>query len=365
MFRPSPHSARTSALIMRVALVLITGCVLTNPEYDADSVGSASEGESGSLSASAGTSSDTTTTGGSASASGTSGGVSESEGGSGSTGGGGSESSTSAGLLTCADLACVTNASCHETMEGPACACDPGFDPDGELCVDIDECVDDPCAEGLCVNTPGEHQCAFPATCAELLMLLPDTVDGPATLYVGGDPQKPWTAHCHDMAGTPREYLPLPRQSGLSNTGRYTIVNPWAGYSGDRVTRFQRVRLNPANLRVDIGDMTFTSGEGAATFNNANVGYVAYGTAMTCIGGSTSAAIDLRDTAFDVQPGLFCTDGFNPNGQTQSPNARVYVNTGGGDCGWRAPSADKCPYTPINGGAAGAGEQLQLVYVGL
>lgn len=352
----SNRSPRPSAALV----VLSGGCLLTNPAFDHDA---ASAGEGASDSHGWGTSAGAST-GAAATSGGTGGSAGESASSGDASSGDASDGSTGVAPPTCADLVCGAGASCHETDDGPVCACDPGFDTLDDACVDIDECLEAPCAVGLCVNTPGDHSCAYPATCAELGELKADVADGPATLYVDGDPQKPWAAYCHDMAGDPREYLPLPRQTGDANIGRYAIVNPIPGFMGSRVTRFKRVRINPANLRVDIGDVTFASGEGAATFKGANVSRVAYGVAMTCVGGSTTATIDLRDTHFNVQPGLFCTDGYLPNGGTQS-NGRVHVNTGGGDCGWRAPSADECPYHPIDGGAASAGERLQLVYVGL
>ena len=35
------------------------------------------------------------------------------------------------------------------------------------------------------------------------------SADGEYTLYVGGAADQPWPAYCHDMAGTPAEYLVL------------------------------------------------------------------------------------------------------------------------------------------------------------
>ena len=173
---------------------------------------------------------------------------------------------------------------------------------------------------------------------------------------------RPWTAYCHDMAQTPREYLTLPQQGNGSNISRYTIVNTYKGYSGELAMQYQRIRINPVTLRVDVGDTTFTTTTGTALFNYDPVNAVGYGIAITCVGGTTSANIDLRSTPFDAQPGLWCTDGYMPNGSTEKPVAQVYVNHGGGDCGWRAPAAGGCPNTPINGNSGG--ERLQLVYIG-
>lgn len=224
---------------------------------------------------------------------------------------------------------------------------------DGVTCTDIDECTQGVCP-GLCINEPGEFACLYPATCAELRDAAPATPDGPATLYVGGDPAKPWTAYCHDMAGTPREYLTLPRQGPGINTGRYI------GLPGDgaTTTRYQRIRVDPTTWLVDTTDATFSVKEGNAVHGGAPVKKVTYGAAMTCLYQQTTANIDLRDTPFRPE-NKFCTGGYNASGGSQSPHPQVFNNTGSGDCGWQAPAVGGCPFNPING----EGKPLQLTYL--
>ncbi len=53
---------------------------------------------------------------------------------------------------------CGDNATCGAT----GCECLPGFEGDGTTCTDIDECDDDPCAGGECINFPGTYQCECP-----------------------------------------------------------------------------------------------------------------------------------------------------------------------------------------------------------
>jgi hypothetical protein len=347
-----------------IALSPLSACILDNPAYDgaSEATGTSSgaltglssgasvpsapsdpsdpsepTSASGSESEGAGTSADATTTEG-------------------------VDSSTTADP-SCADLTCDANASCVDGPDGPACECDPGFIGDGLSCEDIDECADAAiCAVGLCVNLDGGYTCAFPATCAAIKEALPEAGDGSYTLYIGGDMARPWTAYCHDMNGSPREYLTLPRQGGGANVSRYTIVNPYEGFMGERSMRYQRIRIKPETLRVDIGDTTFTTAAGTATFHGGNVHSVDYGVAMTCIYGTTSATIDLRDTPFDAQAGQWCTGGYMPSGKTDTPAVQVYVNSGGGDCGWRAPATGSCPDGPFNNN--GGGDRLQLVYIG-
>ncbi len=58
---------------------------------------------------------------------------------------------------------CGADASCSETPEGPQCACNAGFEGDGETCQDIDECAagaDDCDPNATCSNDIGGFTCA-------------------------------------------------------------------------------------------------------------------------------------------------------------------------------------------------------------
>ncbi|MDP7038153.1 MAG: hypothetical protein QGI45_03275, partial [Myxococcota bacterium] len=55
---------------------------------------------------------------------------------------------------------CDDDATCGTSGENPVCTCDAGFDGDGQSCVDINECVADPCSAGQhCHNAPGTYEC--------------------------------------------------------------------------------------------------------------------------------------------------------------------------------------------------------------
>ena len=43
--------------------------------------------------------------------------------------------------------------------DGPdyECLCHTGYRFDGETCLDIDECAEEPCGNGECTNTPGSY----------------------------------------------------------------------------------------------------------------------------------------------------------------------------------------------------------------
>lgn len=64
-------------------------------------------------------------------------------------------------LITCDELICGEDASCDDAGGIPLCTCNTGYQGDGTTCVDIDECVGDPCSPlAACTNTPGGFSCA-------------------------------------------------------------------------------------------------------------------------------------------------------------------------------------------------------------
>ncbi len=269
-------------------------------------------------------------------------------------------SSTGPEPLTCADVVCGEHATCSEQGGEPVCVCDRGYVGDGQLCEAV--CTPENC-DGICHHDDASV-CVYPETCAELRDAAPDTADGDATLYVDGEPEKPWLAHCINMLDeeeTPREYLTLPKQGGMRNVGKY--VN-----SSDIVvtTRYLKVRLNPATWRVDIGDASFAeTNDKTVDHQGKPVTSAGYGVAMTCNMKTTQVQIDLQNTSFavDDQFTIYCLGGFEANGGSVSMDPQVVTLTGGGFCGWYAPKVVmfECPYNPLSGAG---GESLQLKYVG-
>ena len=346
---------RTPAVLaLAVSGALAPGCLVLGPGYGGDGDATASDlttdGAPSSTTGGASSTTDAAGTGGAAS-----GGAGETTTTAADSDTGldtGLDSSTTAATPTCADLECPEGAACHDLDGVATCLCDPGFEDIGGACVDVDECLAAPCP-GPCVNTPGGYKCAYPATCAALKALAPAAEDGAHTLYVDGDPARPWPAHCHDMAGAPRDYRTLPRQGGDLNVGRY------AAFGAVTTTRYAKVRIDPLTWDIDTRDVTFALSSGNAYIGNTKVTQAAYGAAMTCGYIFTTATIDLRDTPFHVVNN-FCTGGFGASGSSLSVNPQVYTNTGGGDCGWRAPASGGCPFGPING----EGKRLRVAYAG-
>ncbi len=57
---------------------------------------------------------------------------------------------------------CGDNGRCVNVEGGYQCVCDPGFTDDRKTCVDIDECLSNPCQSGTCRNTRGGFECDCP-----------------------------------------------------------------------------------------------------------------------------------------------------------------------------------------------------------
>ncbi|ACY15569.1 S8 family serine peptidase [Haliangium ochraceum] len=196
-----------------------------------------------------------------------------------------------------------------------------------------------------CVADPGAPGCDQPASCAEVLARDPAATDGEYTLYIGGDEGQPWTAYCHDMAGTPAEYLTLVNTGGDSNFGQYTAGGSSPGTNVR--TSYTRVRIDPADMSIVIVDKTFSTSTGSLDHGGTAVDRMSYAIAMSCDSSDSGVAnVDLRGTPFAID-GEFCQGGFNSvGGTTVSANDQVADLTGGGFCGYTAPVVPGAPNCP-------------------
>jgi len=199
---------------------------------------------------------------------------------------------------------------------------------------------------------------ANPKNCLEIQMNNFSASDGEYTI-------EPTTGivfnvYCRWMAQwAPSEYLTLVNTGGDSNFGQYTAGGASPGTNVR--TSFTRVRIDPATLLVDIGDLTFATSTGELTHANGGpVTTAPYGVALDCAGGSSQtgiANIDLTGTPFQVKGTFFAhgwypagsvsADGgpeiplassFPPNGATDvAIHAKVLTVRGGGYCGSAGP----------------------------
>lgn len=193
-------------------------------------------------------------------------------------------------------------------------------------------------------------------SCAAIAAATPGAQDGRYVLTRDGRAIPVW---CHDMAGTPREYLEL-------RTGTNVNFSQFTGggaIPGPNVrTSYQRVRLDPATLRVDINDRTFSTSTGAIWWGGW-VTSIEYSTAFDCrFPGSRAglANLDFTGTPFAIDD-TFVTLGWRANGTVSvSADAKVANLTGGGYCGWTT-AKNEPDFHPF-----GSGElwSLSLKYVG-
>lgn len=194
-------------------------------------------------------------------------------------------------------------------------------------------------------------------SCADLRTQMPSAEDGEYTLYVHGDVAYPFTAWCQDMASTPLDYLRLENVMGDANFAQYSRGGSALGT--DVRTYYLYLRLDPETLVIDTSDQRFTSSEGSLSHpGGITVTSMPYGVAMGCSSSFAGRAnIDLRGTHFAVTD-TFQFAGANSFGVIVSDPGMTRIDiSGGGLCGWMAPTTTA--FNPFNA----AGGTLQLAYV--
>jgi len=169
-------------------------------------------------------------------------------------------------------------------------------------------------------------------SCAELRAQDPSATDGEYSLDLGGG--RSMQVYCHDMAGTPREYLTLPRTGGSYNSSYYGQGSNTP--AGGLTTTFTRVRLDVHALKIIAGDVTFSQSTGWKRFGSAYVYSNGYGLAGDCAGSYSKtgrANVDLTGTPFAIIPNQFKVDGYLAAGSATLSGQQVVNLTGGGYCG--------------------------------
>jgi hypothetical protein len=196
---------------------------------------------------------------------------------------------------------------------------------------------------------PGKPGFVFGPTCAQVSLSSCAAIrafdstagDGNYTIVAG----QSFKVFCHDMAGTPREYLNL-QSTPSSNFAQYTAGG---ATTGDTLrTTFTKVRIDPITLTVDIFDGTFSSSTGGVCHSCETTGtqfsyFQPYGVAADCLGllsATGIANVNLTGTPFKViDP--FVTAGWFPGGSVvKSSSDQIVDLTGGGYCGATSPTDD-------------------------
>lgn len=146
----------------------------------------------------------------------------------------------------------------------------------------------------------------YPATCAQAGA---DAGDENVTLYVGGDPNEPWSAHCSGG----KEYLPLGSGSP-NNFSSYPVASQSscaraANGPATVTTKWTMVRIDPSTLIVDTSDYRGAQSMGSTYEVSGNGMYMhtysamPYAAARSCDDQQPSSAaggIDLSATPFAV-----------------------------------------------------------------
>jgi len=185
----------------------------------------------------------------------------------------------------------------------------------------------------------------FYSSCADIHRHLVKAPDGDYLLYDNGNL---FTVYCDDMSTMPREYIDLTSTGPWANFSQYTAGGASPGKNVR--TTFKKLRVNPDNLTVDIGDLTFASSTGSLKHSNSvQVTSMPYGVAMSCTKPQAAngvANIDLRWTPFQVNS-TFTVGGYLAKGSAVVTQNKQLVNlTGGGYCGWNEPTGG--PFNPYN-----------------
>ncbi len=255
---------------------------------------------------------------------------------------------------------------------------------------------------GMTINCMGGGPTG-PATCKDAKTAYGVSTDGPQTLYVGGDKSSPWSAYCIGMAtDSPIEYLELPQfdKNGKAINFSEYVEATGAGSATNNFlvrTHYDRVRIDPVNLTVDISDSKFThadrvftpaaSGDPSAppTSNvlKIAIGTVPFGAAMECgqVLDSTSvpvparANINLEGLPFVLAQTQLCggLSGSTATPDPSTPDAilnftglgETATSPSGGTVMTCGRASVQCLPDPAVNGQVGGQKTIQLSYTGV
>lgn len=227
------------------------------------------------------------------------------------------------------------------SVEGPLVCVDPASD--AKHCGECGRACGD---DELCAASA----CAYATSCADLLEHVGPIDDGEHTIQPTG--RTPFKVHCAGMrTDSPKDYLTLEHTRGKEfPNANYSAYDKGTCQCADDARRFfEKIRLDPATLTVDLTDATFAVDVTTATACWASATGVCsigrnlpYATTGNCIlnGGAIPGNVDLGGTPFSIDPAVtFVPSGYIPYGSsTFSPDRKKVDFTGGGFCGGNAPS---------------------------
>lgn len=183
--------------------------------------------------------------------------------------------------------------------------------------------------------TPQVLQTIDATSCAEIAACDSAAADGE---YVIATPNGKMPVYCHDLRGTPREYITLVHKvSGVDNYGSYEAGGNVPGVTV--VTDYAKLRINPNTLLVQTADQNFTTSRGQVD-HGGPVTTMPYAVARNCksqASSSGTAHVNLQGTNFYVNDSWVLGGAYVAGGVVKSAADQIVSITGGGYCGWNAP----------------------------
>ncbi len=180
-------------------------------------------------------------------------------------------------------------------------------------------------------------------SCKDIRALFSFAPDGVYPVLAGGNTLI--TVFCYDMSGTPRDYIELARTGEDVNFSQYTAGGASPGTNVR--TSFTKLRIDPATLTVDVGDLTFATSTGKLQHSSVTRGpssaYVTsmpYGVGMTCANPGTApngvGNVDLHGTPFTVNDTFQVRSFAGTGSATVSDDKQKVDLLVSGYCGWIA-----------------------------
>jgi hypothetical protein len=207
---------------------------------------------------------------------------------------------------------------------------------------------------GACGNVCGPGQycsasaCAYPTSCADLLAQAGPGPDGEYVIQPAG--RAAFAVYCAGLgAATPAEYLTLVNTLGNGATASNVSAYYCPNCADAAATYFEKVRIDPATLVIDVSDRTFStvvtddpscwSKNGGACIDGWKNRFAEAGNCSKTVL-ATPGNIDLRGTPFSIDPSVdMVWDGWLAHGHRAFSADRKLVSfDGGGNCGATHPS---------------------------
>jgi hypothetical protein len=179
-----------------------------------------------------------------------------------------------------------------------------------------------------------------PSKCQDIKDYVADAKDGEFTLYYHNEPTARWKVYCANMQSQPTEYLSLSKGDGLN-------TSTFSDGSKQVTTTYEKVRIHPESLSVDLGDTTFAVSSGMAMHSGTTITMMPFGIAMSCNAAPATMNINLRGTQFRLESALQQFGTSVKQMFDLSSDRQVLTTTVTGNCGWVAQRGEVKPTSDV------------------